>query len=68
MPALAAIRLSPVKGLDGIDADETRVLPGGTLAHDRGFALFHAHGDVFNGKRRPGSTTSKPILPPRRVN
>ena len=41
----------PVKGLDGIDLDTADVLDGGTLAHDREFALFDDDGDVINGKR-----------------
>ncbi|PSQ08791.1 molybdenum cofactor biosysynthesis protein [Halobacteriales archaeon QS_5_70_15] len=41
----------PVKGLDGIDIEEARMLEGGTLEHDREFALFDAAGEVVNGKR-----------------
>jgi len=41
----------PVKGLDGVELDRARVLAGGTLAHDREYALSDADGDVVNGKR-----------------
>jgi uncharacterized protein YcbX len=45
------ITVYPVKGLDGIDLEEARVLDGGTLEGDREFALFDAAGEVVNGKR-----------------
>ncbi|WP_181687008.1 MOSC domain-containing protein [Halorhabdus salina] len=51
MARIDRLRVYPVKGLDGIDLDTARVLPGGTLEHDREFALFDADGDVLNGKR-----------------
>jgi len=51
MPRLERLRIFPVKGLDGIDVEATEVLDGGTLAHDREFALFDAAGEVVNGKR-----------------
>jgi uncharacterized protein YcbX len=45
------ITVYPVKGLDGVEIEEARVLEGGTLEYDREFALFDAAGDVVNGKR-----------------
>jgi uncharacterized protein YcbX len=48
---LERLRAFPVKGLDGIDLDAAEIRDGGTLAHDREFALFDADGEVFNGKR-----------------
>jgi len=51
MANLERIQLYPVKGLDGIEVDEIEILPGGTLAFDREFALFDADGEVLNGKR-----------------
>ncbi len=45
------ITVYPVKGLDGVELEEVRVLDGGTLEGDREFALFDAAGDVVNGKR-----------------
>lgn len=53
MATIERIRVYPVKGLDGIDLEAAEVLDGGTLAHDREFALFDADGDVVNGKRTP---------------
>ncbi|MGQ3413462.1 MOSC domain-containing protein [Natrinema sp. LN54] len=51
MAELERLRAYPVKGLDGIDLEAAPVLEGGTVAHDREFALFDADGDVLNGKR-----------------
>ena len=51
MARLESLRVYPVKGLDGVTVDETEILDGGTLAHDREFALFDAAGEVINGKR-----------------
>lgn len=63
MARLERVRVYPIKGLDGIEVDAAELLDGGTLEHDREFALFdadaappdaadespHAHG-VFNAK------------------
>lgn len=51
MARLERLSVYPVKGLDGVDVDSTAVLAGGTLAHDREFALFDDSGEVINGKR-----------------
>lgn len=51
MAHLERLTIHPVKGLDGIDVEAIDILEGGTLAHDREFALFDAGGDVVNGKR-----------------
>ncbi|WP_254279119.1 MOSC domain-containing protein [Haloarcula marina] len=51
MTHIERLTVYPVKALDGHDRDRVRVLPGGTLAHDREFAMFDADGDVVNGKR-----------------
>ncbi|WP_222918791.1 MOSC N-terminal beta barrel domain-containing protein [Natrinema sp. SYSU A 869] len=51
MARLNRLRVYPVKGLNGIDLEVADVLEGGTVAHDREFALFDADADVFNGKR-----------------
>ncbi|MDQ2050185.1 MOSC N-terminal beta barrel domain-containing protein [Natronolimnohabitans sp. A-GB9] len=40
MPRLDRLRVYPVKSLNGIDLEAADVLDGGTLAHDREFALF----------------------------
>lgn len=52
MARLERIRVYPIKGLDGIELEEARVLDGGTLAFDREFALFDGD-EVINGKRTP---------------
>jgi uncharacterized protein YcbX len=51
MTRLARLRVYPVKGLDGVDVDAAAVRDGGTLAHDREYALFDTQGEVLNGKR-----------------
>ncbi|GAA0507250.1 hypothetical protein SAMN04488066_101287 [Halorubrum aquaticum] len=51
MARLERLTVYPVKGLDGIDVETTSILDGGTLKHDREFALFDDDGDVINGKR-----------------
>jgi hypothetical protein len=51
VPRIDGITVYPVKGLDGVRREEARVLPGGTLAGDREFALFDEDGEVINGKR-----------------
>jgi uncharacterized protein YcbX len=51
MAHLDRLTVYPVKALDGVDLDAARILDGGTLAHDREFALFDDSGDVVNGKR-----------------
>jgi uncharacterized protein YcbX len=48
---LERLTVFPVKGLDGVDVEAAPILDGGTLRHDREFALFDADGDVVNGKR-----------------
>ncbi|MFB6179992.1 MAG: MOSC domain-containing protein [Halorientalis sp.] len=51
MARVARLRVFPIKGLDGIDLETAAVLDGGTVRHDREFALFDEAGDVINGKR-----------------
>ncbi|EFW92431.1 MOSC domain containing protein [Haladaptatus paucihalophilus DX253] len=48
---LGRIRVYPIKGLDGIEVDATDIVPGGTVASDREFALFDAAGNAVNGKQ-----------------
>ena len=50
-PRVERLTVYPVKGLDGVDLGESRVLEGGTLQYDREFALFDSDGEVLNGKR-----------------
>ena len=49
MAELGAIRVYPVKGLDGISLDRAEITDGGTLAYDREFALSE-DGDVINAR------------------
>lgn len=51
MARLERLRVYPVKGFDGVDVETARIRAGGTLAHDREFALFDGGGEVINGKR-----------------
>jgi hypothetical protein len=51
MARLERLTVYPIKGLDGVDVGSTGLVDGGTLEHDREFALFDAAGDVLNGKR-----------------
>ena len=51
MARIERLTVYPVKGLDGIEREAAAVTPGGTLAHDREFALFDDAGEVLNGKR-----------------
>lgn len=51
MPQLSRIRIYPIKSLDPLEVDESVVLPGGALRHDRRFALSGAGGQLINGKR-----------------
>jgi uncharacterized protein len=51
MPYLAKIVIYPVKSLDGVEVENVRVLPSGSLECDREFAIFDPGGNVVNGKR-----------------
>jgi uncharacterized protein YcbX len=51
MAQIQRLTVYPVKGLDGITPRRATVTSGGTLAHDREFALFDDDGEVLNGKR-----------------
>ena len=51
MARLERLRAYPVKALDGIDLEQAAILEGGTIEHDREFALFDADDGVINGKR-----------------
>lgn len=47
------IFLYPIKSLTRVAVDEAEILPGGSLKHDREFALFDAAGHFIIGKRTP---------------
>ncbi len=51
MAKLERLRVYPVKGLDAIDLKAATVLDGGTIEHDREYALFDGNDEVFNAKR-----------------
>ncbi|MSS70677.1 MAG: MOSC domain-containing protein [Candidatus Latescibacteria bacterium] len=51
MPFLDRITVYPIKSLDGVAVSEVRILQGGSLAHDRAFAIVDERGDFVNGKR-----------------
>ena len=49
MARLERIRIYPVKGLDGAEVESAEILDGGTLVHDREFALFDADTETVDG-------------------
>lgn len=50
MPFLSRITLHPIKSLDGVTVTQTRISRGGTLTHDRAYALVDTDGRFVNGK------------------
>lgn len=53
MPRVTRIVLHPIKALDGVSVSSARISAGGTLEHDRDFALFDPNGRFVNGKANP---------------
>ena len=51
MPAVDRLTVYPVKGLSAMDVDTATITPGGTLAHDREFALRDPDGRRINAKQ-----------------
>lgn len=51
MARLARITLYPVKSLPGVDVAQASFTAGGSLRHDRAFALCDDGGNLINGKR-----------------
>lgn len=51
MAHIDRLTVYPVKGLDAQDREAARIRPGGTLEHDREFALLNGDGEVCNGKQ-----------------
>lgn len=51
MPNLSRITIYPIKSLDGVSVQSTRITSGGALEHDREYALFDDAGNVVNAKR-----------------
>jgi len=50
---LGRITIFPVKSLDGVPVETTRITGGGILEKDRIYAIYDADGKVVNGKRTP---------------
>jgi hypothetical protein len=51
---IKSIALYPIKSLDPILVPAVRIIAGGSLEHDREFALADPQGQWINGKREPG--------------
>lgn len=51
MPILDRILIYPIKALDGIEVQQAKVLPGGSLEHDREFCIVDQNDQFVNGKR-----------------
>jgi uncharacterized protein YcbX len=51
MPTVAGIWIYPVKSLEPVSVEQSRVLESGALEGDRAFALLDAAGKYVNGKR-----------------
>lgn len=49
-PRVTCIRIYPIKGLDPLPVESTRVLASGALEFDRRWALVDTHGKYVNGK------------------
>ncbi|MGE0681395.1 MAG: MOSC domain-containing protein [Candidatus Binatia bacterium] len=52
IPTVSRLFIYPIKSLDRLSITEARLLPGGSFAHDREFALFDRDGNFVNGKRQ----------------
>ncbi len=50
MPYLSRITVYPIKSLDGVDVTQGEITTGGSLKHDRRFAIFDPKGKYINGK------------------
>jgi hypothetical protein len=51
VPTLSRITIYPIKSLDGVSVQSASVTNGGTLTHDREYALLDAEGNIINAKR-----------------
>ncbi|MGA9778587.1 MAG: MOSC domain-containing protein [Limisphaerales bacterium] len=50
---LGRITIFPIKSLDGVSVETSRITSGGILEKDRNYAIYDADGKVINGKRTP---------------
>lgn len=53
LPFVERICIYPVKSLDGIWLQEAQIGPGGSLLHDREYAIFDEKDKYVNGKKNP---------------
>ena len=53
MPSVVRLFIHPIKSLPRVAVSRATFTVGGSLAHDREFALFDPDGQVVNGKRLP---------------
>lgn len=51
MARLATLLVYPIKSLDGVSVQSAKIMPGGSLEHDREFCLVDENGKWINGKR-----------------
>lgn len=51
MPTLNKILIFPIKSLDGVFVNNTRITSGGSLEMDREFAIFDQQGKIVNAKQ-----------------
>ncbi|HQW82930.1 MAG TPA: MOSC N-terminal beta barrel domain-containing protein [Ferruginibacter sp.] len=52
-PCIKRICIYPVKALDGICLQKAQIGPGGSLQHDREYAIIDENGKYVNGKKNP---------------
>lgn len=52
-PTVRRIAVHPIKALDPLTVTETTVIPTGSLAYDREFAIVDTDGEYIHGKRTP---------------
>ena len=52
-PVVARITIYPVKSLDGISLQKAQIGNGGSLVHDREYAIIDNNGKFVNGKSNP---------------
>jgi len=49
-PKIAAITIYPIKSLDGVNLEKAQIIEGGSLKHDREYAMSDATGNFITGK------------------
>jgi uncharacterized protein YcbX len=61
MPNVSRIVIYPIKSVAGIVVQSARIAPGGSLEHDREFALFSTKGVILRAKEHPKLQTVKTV-------